>query len=118
MDVDDHLYITACQARRYSLSSIGASRDRGLVAYSDIVWFPSGMHFQLGTEPRILLYEMDDCGQCLYNQYVKRIMGVLRKFVCKSCKRESICIAGNVTLMDVYNHLYIVRRRRYSLSPI
>ena len=41
MDVDDHLYITACQARRYSLSSIGASRDRGLVAYSDIVWFPS-----------------------------------------------------------------------------
>ena len=44
MDVDDHLYITACQARRYSLSSIGASRDRGLVAYSDIVWFPSEMH--------------------------------------------------------------------------
>ena len=49
---------------------------------------------------------------------------VLRKFVCKNCKRklsdknlelkqawkflrESICIAGNVTFMDVNNHLYI-----------
>ena len=48
----------------------------------------------------------------------ERIMVALRKFVCKSCKREIICIAGNVTLMDVYNDLYIVRQRRYRLSPI